>query len=103
MATITDPVIESWYKDVENNLKFKVVAIDEDSESIDVQYINGEIGEYDQDSWYNSTFDYIEAPEDWSAPYGNLEIDDLGYSDPDIHLSPDADNMNVSDILDKTG
>ena len=29
MTTITDPIIGSWYKDVENNLKFKVVAIEE--------------------------------------------------------------------------
>lgn len=103
MATITDPVIESWYKDIENNLTFKVVAIEGDNESMNVQYLNGEIGEYDKDSWYNSTFDYIEAPEDWSAPYGNLETDDLGYSDPDTHLDPDREDMDVSDMLDKTG
>ncbi|NOQ35922.1 MAG: hypothetical protein GQ569_08500 [Methylococcaceae bacterium] len=103
MATITDPVIESWYKDVENNLKFKVVAIDEDTDTIDVQYFSGEIGEFDKESWYASTFDYIEAPEDWSAPYGNLETDDLGYSDPDTHFKPDNADMNVSDMLDQTG
>ena len=103
MATITDPVIERWYKDVENNLQFKVVAIDEDNDIMSVQYINGEIGEYDKESWYHSTFDYIEAPEDWSAPYGNLEADDLGYSDPDTHLDPDRKEMDVADMLDKTG
>jgi len=101
MATVTDPVIESWYKDVENNLNFKVVAIDGDS--IDVQYLNGEIGNFDKESWYNSTFDYIEAPEDWSAPYGNLEVDDLGYSDPDTHFDPGSEEMNVIDMIDRTG
>jgi hypothetical protein len=101
MATITDPVIERWFKDVENNLTFKVVAINGD-ESIDVQYVNGDIGEYDKDSWYNSTFDYIEAPEDWSAPYGQLETDDLGYSDNDIHTNPDQEDMDLADMLDKT-
>ena len=85
MTTITDPVIGGWYKDVENNLQFKVVAIEDGDDAIEVQYMNGDIGEYDIDSWYNSTFDFIEAPEDWSAPYGDLELDDLGYSDPDIH------------------
>lgn len=101
MATITDPVIESWYKDVENNLNFKVVAIDLDQDSIDVQYLNGEIGSYDKESWYASTFDYIEAPEDWSAPYGNLELDDLGYSDPDTHFDFGSEDMSVADILDR--
>jgi hypothetical protein len=99
MSTITDPVIGQWYKDVENNLTFKVVATDESDDSIEVQYFNGDIGEYDLDSWYNSTFDYIEEPEDWSAPFDDLEADDLGYSDPDTHGAsgsemPDLNNLN---------
>jgi len=85
MTTVADPIIDNWYKDVENNLIFKVVAIDEKNDSIEVQYYHGDIGEYDRESWYNSTFDIIETPEDWSAPFDELEIDDLGYSDPDIH------------------
>lgn len=100
MTTITDPKIGSWYKDVENNLTFKVVALEEKEETIEVQYINGDIGEYDIDSWYNSTFDYIEAPEDWSAPFDGIETEDLGYSDPDIHAKPEDEDMNISDLLD---
>ena len=42
MTTIADPVIDRWYKDVENNLVFKVVAIEEGDDSIEVQYLNGE-------------------------------------------------------------
>lgn len=102
MATITDPIIESWYKDVENNLVFKVVSIDEKDDTIEVQFVNGDIGDYDKDSWYNSTIDYIEAPEDWSAPYGNLETDDLGYTDNDIHISLDQEDMDLVDMLDRT-
>ena len=73
MTTVADPIIGSWYKDLENNLTFKVVTIDEVDDSIEVQYFNGDIGEYDRDSWYNSTFDYIEEPEDWSAPLTTLK------------------------------
>jgi len=101
MTTITDPVIGSWYKDVENDLTFKVVAIDENGDAIEVQYLNGDIGEYDKDTWYNSTFDYIEAPEDWSAPFDDVETDDLGYSDTDKHVSPDNEDLSISDMLDK--
>jgi hypothetical protein len=101
MTTITDPVLHRWYKDIENDLTFKVVAIDGSDQSVEVQYQDGDIGEYDIDTWYNSTFDYIEAPEDWSAPYGDLETDDLGYSDTDKHSSPDQEDVNISDLLDK--
>jgi uncharacterized protein DUF6763 len=100
MTTITDPVIGRWYKDVENNLTFSVVAIEEDGEQIEVQYVNGDIGEYDNDSWYNSTFDYVEAPEDWTAPYDELEDDDLGYSDPDVHRKSNQDDFDLSDYYD---
>lgn len=101
MTTITDPVIGRWYKDVENNLTFTVVAIEEESDLIEVQYLDGDIGEYDSDSWYNSTFDYIEAPEDWSAPYGDLEADDLGYSDADVRNNLNPDDIDLSDYYDE--
>ncbi len=100
MTTITDPVINNWYKDVENDLTFKVVAIDSSDDSIEVQYLNGDIGEYDNETWYHSTFDYVEPPEDWTAPYDELETDDLGYSDTDTHMKPDQEDMNISDMLD---
>ena len=99
MATVADPIIGSWYKDVENKLMFKVVAIEESDDSIEVQYYNGDIGEYDRDSWYNSTFDYIEDPEDWSAPFDDIETDDLGYTDTDSHR-PNPDDMDLEDYFD---
>jgi hypothetical protein len=99
MTTVADPIIGSWYKDVENNLTFKIVAIDDNDDSIEVQYFNGDIGEFDNDSWYTSTFDIIEDPEDWSAPYGDMELDDLGYSDTDEHKR-NADDMGIDDYFD---
>ncbi|GFO71542.1 hypothetical protein BJAS_P1143 [Bathymodiolus japonicus methanotrophic gill symbiont] len=96
MTTITDPVIDQWYKD---NLLFKVVAIEESDDSIEVQYHNGDITEFDNDSWYNSTFDFVEAPEDWNAPFDDLEPDDLGYSNSDTRRS-DMDDTPLKDFLD---
>ena len=98
MTTITDPVIGRWYQDLESRLSFKVVAIEGANESIDVQYANGDIGEYDNDSWYNSTIDYIEEPEDWSAAFDDVEIDDLGYTDPDRHVRADHEDMDINDF-----
>ncbi len=100
MTTITDPVIGRWYKDIENDLSFKVVAIDEDNDDIEVQYLNGDITSFDKDSWYDASFDYIEALEDWSAPFDDLELDDLGYSDDDLH-QPDQEDIDPSDWIDR--
>ncbi|ANE56899.1 MULTISPECIES: DUF6763 family protein [Methylomonas] len=100
MTTIADPVIGRWYKDLESNLTFKVVAIEGADESIEVQYANGDLGEYDNESWYGSTIDYIEDPDDWSAPFDDLETDDLGYTDPDRHTRADSEDLDISDFLD---
>ncbi|CAG7857759.1 hypothetical protein MCAMS1_02700 [biofilm metagenome] len=99
MTTVADPIVGSWYKDLENSFKFQVINIDDKSDSIEVQYLNGDIGEYDQESWYASTFDYIEDPEDWSAPFDEIEDDDLGYSDPDLHR-PDMEDVDIDNYLD---
>ncbi len=91
MSTKIIPVIDQWYKETENDLLFKVVAIEESDDSIEVQYFNGDISEFDQDSWSNSKIIAIEAPEDWSAPFGGIDADDLGYSDPDSHADYDKE------------
>ena len=39
----------------------------------------------------------LKIPEDWSAPFDDIETDDLGYTDTDRHARPDAENMDISD------
>jgi len=92
-----DPILNNWYQDAETGRGFRVVAIDGDS--IEVQYLNGDIGEYDPTSWEDSAFLSAEAPEDWSAPFGEIELDDLGYSDPDRH-GPDLQDITLDNFLD---
>ncbi|MEC4747498.1 DUF6763 family protein [Methylomicrobium sp. Wu6] len=99
MATVADPIVGNWYKDLENNLTFKVINIEDNEDSIEVQYLDGDIGEYDHESWYNSTFDFIEEPEDWSAPFDDLEDDDLGYTDLDEHRR-NPEDIDFEDYLD---
>jgi len=99
MTTVADPIIGSWYKDLESMLKFKVIAIDEKDDAIEIQYLNGDISEYDNDSWYNSSFDCIEAPEDWTIAFDGIETDDLGYTDTDEH-KPNIEDVDIDDYLD---
>ncbi len=99
MSTVTDPMIDNWYKDLENNQIFKVLTIEDNGDSIEVQYLDGDLGSYDKERWYSSTIDYIEAPEDWSAPFDEMEEDDLGYSDTDSHRREYAD-VNSGDWID---
>lgn len=85
MPTEIEPRIGEWYKDVQLNLLFEVVAIDEADESIEIQYSEGDVEEIDLDSWFEMDLVMAEPPEDWSASYGSVEKEDLGYSDSAIH------------------
>lgn len=50
MATVlSEPEIGFWYRDIQNRL-FEVVAI-EGEDSIEVQYYDGDVSEYDRESW----------------------------------------------------
>jgi hypothetical protein len=99
MSEDTLPLLENWYQDAEIGRSFRVVAVDEENDAIDIQYLNGDIGEMDFSSWSESAIVSIEPPEDWSAPFDDVEVDDLGYTDPDRH-APDQSALTLDDLLD---
>lgn len=74
------PSVGDWYKDAQGQ-SFEIVAVDEDEGSVEVQFYDGEIEEYDADSWRMLYLVPIAPPEDWTAPFDQMERDDLGYSD----------------------
>ena len=78
MATELDPRIGNWYRDGESGRVFEVVAIDEDDGTVEIQYFESEVEEYDIDNWYEFTLEAIAAPEDWSGPFDDLVTDDFG-------------------------
>ncbi len=98
MPTETLPSIENWYQDIESGRAFQVIAVDEENDSIEVQFYNGDIGEFDFGSWRDSAITPIEPPEDASAPFDDVEIDDLGYTDPDLH---EPGIQTLDDLLDE--
>ena len=73
-----EPVIGQWYRSLEDERIFEVVAIDENESTIEIQYFESEIDEIDLDNWYEVPLEAISEPEDWSGPYDDLIADDLG-------------------------
>ena len=74
------PVIGDWFK---NSLgqSFEIVALDEKDGSVEVQFYDGEIAEYDMETWEMLDVAPTAPPEDWSAPFDDLEKDDLSFND----------------------
>lgn len=94
MATGIVPTVGNWYQSADQ-LKFEVVAIDEDEAVIEIQYFDGELDEVDFDSWPQIGVEGISAPEDWTGPYGEFERDDLGYTD--LNIPPEGYTMSFDE------
>ena len=76
-----DPIIGNWYRNHETGNDFEVVALDEDAQTIEIQYFDGEIEELDLDAWYELPIEGIETPEDWSGPFDQIDADDPDYEE----------------------
>jgi len=80
------PVIGRWYKDLQTSALFEVVAWDDEAHTIETQYLDGEITEYDLDAWREMFLEAVEAPEDWRTAF---ELDDEDLIDPDLPYHPE--------------
>jgi len=80
------PVVGAWYKDLQTHELFEVVDWDPTTLTIETQYLDGEVAEYDLDAWREMQLATAEAPEDWRAPYELTDEDSL---DPDMPMHPE--------------
>lgn len=88
------PVIGEWYNDLAVGQIFEVVAIDEHAATIEIQYADGGLGEYDTDSWQQLTLGPAEAPEDASAGYEMSQED--SYVGDEVMIPMDGGNPLAS-------
>ena len=76
---VPDATVGRWYRRPNGQL-FEVVAVDEDDETIELQFFDGTIDEVDQETWSNLLVQQVAAPEDWS---GSVDMDPEDYSGRD--------------------
>ena len=67
MAREYEPVAGQWYENIDENESFRVLRVDEDSELIEIEYLDGDLEELDLDTWQELDLDKIDQPEGWSA------------------------------------
>lgn len=60
------PIVESWYKDTETLHLFEVIDVDKEKELIEIQYDNGDLGEYSFEDWKELALLPSHPPEDWA-------------------------------------
>jgi hypothetical protein len=61
-----EPVPGQWYENLEDEESFRVLTVDEDSELVEIEYLDGEIEEIDLETWHEMDLDRIDEPEGWA-------------------------------------
>lgn len=74
------PIIGQWYEDAALDRLFEVVAVDEYTGTIELQYEDGELDEIDLDSWTQMVVIAAEQPEDWRSSF-ELSEEDRHFAD----------------------
>ncbi|MDH5648319.1 MAG: hypothetical protein OEY67_01580 [Gammaproteobacteria bacterium] len=78
MPNNIEPIVDYWYSHLDKGQLFQVVAIDEQTGTIEVQHFDGDIEEIHQDNWQEMDIELSEPPEDWTGALDIAEQDDLG-------------------------
>jgi len=74
-------VVGNWYQEALSDKLFEIVAVDEETDSIQVQFYDGEIEEFDQDTWESLILFTAAPPEDWRGPFEISSEDDSNFDD----------------------
>ncbi|HEY7740570.1 MAG TPA: DUF6763 family protein [Steroidobacteraceae bacterium] len=75
------PVVGNWYSHLDKGELFQVVALDEDTGTIEIQEFDGGIDELDFEEWRQLAVESAAQPEDWGGPLDDVEADEFGYTD----------------------
>ena len=86
MMKHTTAQIGNWYREIQQDFIFEVVALDEHARSIEIQLIDGAVTEYDLENWNEMLLEEIEEPEDWRNAY---ELSPEDYINPDDTIYPE--------------
>lgn len=92
MSRDYEPVAGQWYENLEEEESFRVLTVDEDSELVEIEYLDGDIEEMDIESWHEMDLERIQQPEGWS------ESDDEDEADDDEDWDEDDDEDEDDDL-----
>jgi hypothetical protein len=75
------PEAGKWYQHRDKGQLFRVIGVDEDEETVEIQHFDGDLEEIDTAEWFGMDLEPAAEPEDWTGPVDDVETDDLGYSE----------------------
>ncbi len=94
MSRDYEPVPGQWYENLEEEEPFRVLSMDEDSELIEIEYLDGDIEEIDLETWHEMDLELTQEPEGWSEA---SEDDDEDEDEDDDWDDEDEDDDDLDD------
>ncbi len=88
-----EPVPGQWYENVEEEESFRVLTMDEDSELVEIEYLDGDIEEIDLETWHEMDLELTKEPEGWSETQDDEDEDE----DEDDDWDDDEDEDDEDD------
>lgn len=95
MSRDYEPSPGQWYENAEEEETFRVLTVDEDSELIEIEYLDGEIEEIDLETWHEMDLERVSEPEGWVD--GDDDDDDDEDDDDDDDDDWDEDDEDDDD------
>lgn len=93
MSHELDPKVGRWYRRLDDEQLFKVVAIDEDDGLVEIRKTDGEIEELDSSEWIELDLEVAEPPEDYVDPDAASDEDEEEEDDVDVDDDDDDDDV----------
>ncbi len=102
MSRDYEPVPGQWYENLEDEESFRVLTVDEDSELVEIEYLDGEIEEIDLETWHEMDLDKTDEPEGWAESEEEDEDEDEEEDDEeDEDWDEDEDDDDDDDDWDE--
>jgi hypothetical protein len=92
-----EPVPGQWYENLEEEEPFRVLSMDEDSELVEIEYLDGDIEEIDLETWHEMDLELTQEPEGWAASQAEEDEDE----DDDADWDDDEDDEDDDDDLEE--
>ena len=101
MSRDYEPVPSQWYENVEEEESFRVLSVDEDSELIEIEYLDGDLEELDLEAWHEMDLEKIAQPEGWSESDDEDADEDEEWDEEDDEDEDDWDDDEDEDDVDE--
>ncbi len=100
MSRDYEPTPGQWYENVEEEETFRVLTVDEDSELVEIEYLDGEIEEVDLETWHEMDLDKTSEPEGWADRDDDDDDDEEDFDEDDDDDDDDDDDWDDDDDED---